>query len=57
MAEVFSSDLAAGHHSFVWNGCNADGVAVPSGIYFGRIEHITVENERTVRTIKMNLIR
>jgi hypothetical protein len=57
MAEVFSGDLAAGRHSFIWNGCNADGVAVPSGIYFGRIEHITANGRRIVSTIKMNLIR
>jgi flagellar hook assembly protein FlgD len=36
---LVNSDLTAGMHSVVWNGTDEKGKAVPSGVYFYRVEN------------------
>ena len=38
VCELYNGILAAGNHNLVWNGIDANGRAVSSGIYFARIE-------------------
>jgi flagellar hook assembly protein FlgD len=47
----------AGSYSVLWDGTDAEGNAVASGIYVCRMEVRTGEAKRFVRSIKMGLVR
>lgn len=49
---LHNGPLAAGNHNFVWNGCDTNGRAVSSGLYFARIEQ-----GNTHRIHKMMLLK
>ncbi|MCB5251844.1 MAG: T9SS type A sorting domain-containing protein [Candidatus Cloacimonadaceae bacterium] len=36
--QLLNEQIVAGRHSVIWNGCDANGRAVSSGLYFARIE-------------------
>lgn len=57
ITEVFNDDLDPGRHACVWNGCNANGATLPSGVYLCRLEQITVTGRRNTRMMKLNLVR
>ncbi|NOX90155.1 MAG: T9SS type A sorting domain-containing protein [Calditrichaeota bacterium] len=52
IATLFSGDLTAGRYSYLWNGRNQFGNAVPSGVYFA-----TFKAGNYSRTIKMMLVK
>lgn len=47
-----SGQLPAGNHQVVWNGCNAQGLAMPSGVYFLRLDSGVIRQTR-----KLTLVR
>jgi len=47
VASLVNADLSAGERSVEWSGTNDEGMAVPSGVYFVRLE--TMEGVRTVK--------
>ena len=50
---LFSGDISAGRHYFEWNGTNASGMTLSSGVYFARL---SVPNGRMLVT-RMNLVK
>lgn len=48
---LVSGDLAAGTHSFEWNGTRADGVKVPSGVYYYRLRAGQLQDVRSLRVL------
>ena len=48
---LVSGDLAAGAHSFEWNGTRADGVKVPSGVYYYRLRAGQLQDVRSLRVL------
>jgi hypothetical protein len=49
---LVAADLPAGRHGFSWDGLDERGVAVPSGIYFYRLEHPDFSRTRRMQLIK-----
>ena len=49
---LFSGKLNKGYHTYTWNGKNAQGQVVPSGIYFA-----TMRSGNVLQSIKMMLIK
>ena len=52
VARLLERSLAAGYHSIVWNGKNAAGAELPSGLYIARLS-----TPRFTRSIKMVLLK
>ena len=52
VAVLVDNEISAGEHSVQWNGCDADGRPVATGVYFYRIE---TEQYRATR--KMVLLK
>ena len=52
VAELLRQNLAAGHHQLTWNGRDATGRSVASGLYFARLQAGGVQE-----LMKMMLVR
>lgn len=52
VATLHEGTMSAGHHSVVWNGTNANGLAASSGVYF-----VTLNMNGVTATQRMTLVR
>ncbi|NQU06401.1 MAG: T9SS type A sorting domain-containing protein, partial [Calditrichaeota bacterium] len=52
VAELVNSNLSAGRHDVVWDGCTANGNSLPSGIYWARMG-----SAEDIRSVKLLLLR
>jgi len=55
--ELVNGEQAAGYHRVVWNGTNADGGTVASGLYLYRIDATGADGTQFTRIRKMILLR
>ena len=52
VATLLDGTMSAGHHTVVWNGTNADGLAASSGVYF-----VTLNMKGLTAAQRMTLVR